>query len=280
MKRKDFIRISSLIPFIQIGDELDNFFNMKHTFQSTDKMPVFFIGHGNPLNTYKDNEVTRAWREMSAGLIEKPKSILVISAHYQSTNSTFLKVKPKFTYPDYPVDGAMNSVKMIEELGSSIYVDGATELDHGAWSVLRHIAPEKNIPVMELSLPMYQPYAYHHELAKRLAVLREKGVLIIGSGNVVHNLQKGALKSILCIKKPFHWATEFDEWVKDKINQRDFLSLVNYNSLGKIADLAVPTAEHYLPMLYCLDMSSENEEIHHTYEEVIGSTSMRCFRIG
>ncbi|HYH14589.1 MAG TPA: class III extradiol ring-cleavage dioxygenase, partial [Flavisolibacter sp.] len=152
------------------------------------------------------------------------------------------------------------------------------ELDHGAWMVLKHIAPKGDIPVLQLSIDMEQRLDYHYHLARQLATLRDMGVLIIGSGNVVHNLELSALR--FWTNKPYQWAVDFDNWVKAKIDKREFGSLFNFDEAGKSARLAVPTVDHYIPLLYVLSMMNKNEEITHTYEQVFKGLSLRCMRIG
>lgn len=250
--------------------------------------PVFFIGHGTPMNAVLDNPFTRSLKTMGEALKEKPNAILCISAHWLSegsyVNST---LRPETIYdfygfPEelyhirYPAPGsptyAQEVIKMIPEVAE----DQGRGLDHGTWTVLKHLFPRAEIPVFQLSIDYDQSMQYHYDLGQKLKPLRKKGVLILGSGNIVHNLrlvysrEDGA---------PYNWAIEFDEWVKEKINQRDFASLIHYEKLGQAAKLAVPTVDHYVPLIYSLALAERHEEITYTYEEVFTSLSMRCLRI-
>jgi 4,5-DOPA dioxygenase extradiol len=169
--------------------------------------------------------------------------------------------------------------RIIQDI-SSVTEDPEHDLDHGAWAILRHISPKSDIPVVELSIDMTKPLDYHWDLARQLYRLRKQGVLIIGSGNIVHNLELSMLKMATLSKKPYHWAVEFDQWVKERIDARDVASLFLFQRLGKIATLAVPTSDHYIPLLYSLALAEQNDPITYTYEEVIAGVSMRCLRIG
>jgi 4,5-DOPA dioxygenase extradiol len=255
---------------------------------NSETMPVLFIGHGNPMNAVWDNPFTRSLAALGSSIAPKPKAILVVSAHWL-TRGTFVNTtaKPEIIYdfggfPDelyrvvYPAPGAPQYAKHTGQLVTESQEDALWGLDHGAWTILKHLYPNADIPVFELSIDYQQPMQYHFDLAKKLADLRERGVLIIGSGNIVHNLRYWFADN----QKPYDWTVEFDEWVKEKINMRDFQSLVNYEKQGSAARLAVPTVDHYVPMLYSLALAKPGEEIRFTYEEIFTSASMRCFRIG
>jgi len=240
------------------------------------KNACFFIGHGNPQNAFRDNPFTRSLTQM--GQAVNPSAILVISAHWLSLGDTFISTRPKYENTEYKVVGAPSVADLVMEQNTGIVSDSYRQLDHGAWAILRHIKPKADIPVLELSIDMEKPLDYHWRLSQQLRSLRDRGVLIIGSGNIVHNLELSALKFFS--SKPYGWAIEFDEWVKGRIDDRDFSSLFYYFKLGTIADRAVPTMDHYLPMLYSLALADANEPITYTYEEVFSGISMRCFRIG
>jgi 4,5-DOPA dioxygenase extradiol len=280
MERKSFIKMAALLPFIPYSSQIERLLNLPGVFQPTEKMPVFFVGHGDPENAFRDNPFTQSLKKMGDDLTRKPSAILIISGHYLTAEASYLKVPEHFNCPYYNVSGATAFGKVIPQLSEKVSIDDSNDLDHGAWAILRHIAPEGNIPVMELSIPVGQRLDYHWNLAQHLKPLRDKGVLIIGSGNIVHNLELSLLKGVFSRNKPYSWAIEFDEWVKGRINERDFGSLFYYNNLGKIANRAVPTTDHYIPMLYSIALADKNEEIHYTYEEVFSAISMRCFRIG
>ena len=263
--------------------------------KSSPKMPVLFIGHGNPMNALYDNSFTKSLTRVGNEFIneKKPNAILVISAHWL-TEGSFVNISqdPEIIYdfsgfPDelfqvrYPVSGSPEYAHRVKKLIVSVEETDDWGIDHGSWTVLKHMFPKADIPVFQLSIDYYKPLKYHFDLAKQLNPLREKGVLIIGSGNIVHNLRL----SFQSVRERgeefvFDWVKEFDEWAKDKIDSRDFKSLINYESAGTTAKLAVPTVDHYVPMLYSLALAEKNENIIYTHEEVtFGAMSMRCFKI-
>ncbi len=264
--------------------------NITDGFEKTGRMPVFFIGHGSPMNAIEDNSYTRSWEAMGKGVHEKPNAILVVSAHWL-TNGTFVSTSPapetiydfggfpgELYKQSYPAPGSPEYAKQVMQLLPEAKEDHKWGLDHGAWSVLVHLFPDAKIPVFQLSIDYYKPMQFHFDLASRLKKLRDKGVLIIGSGNIVHNLQMFFARPN--DTSPYDWTTEFDSWVKEKIITKDFQSLVDYEKQGKAAQLSVPTVDHYVPLIYSLGLSDKNENIHFTNEETIGSISMRAFRVG
>ncbi|NIG54658.1 4,5-DOPA dioxygenase extradiol [Chitinophaga sp. Cy-1792] len=270
--------------------DLHDFRNISDRFTNTDEMPVMFIGHGNPMNGIADNAFTRALGTMSKSLPMKPRAILVISAHWLTSGTHVLvSLQPKTIhdfggFPEalyqvqYPAPGApelaIETGKLITS--TDVVEDNHWGLDHGAWTILRHMYPAADIPVYQLSIDYHQPPEYHFKLAAELKALRKKGVLIIGSGNIVHNLYQIVFS---LHAKPFDWAISFDETVKKKLQQGAFNELVNYQQLGREAALAIPTNDHYLPMLYTLGLINKGEDIRFTYEEIQNaSISMRCFQ--
>ena len=260
------------------------------------KMPVLFVGHGNPMNALYDNSFTQSLKRVGNEFIDekRPKAILVVSAHWL-TDGTFVNVSPDpeiiydFSgFPNelfqvrYPASGSPEYAHQVKKLIASVEETEEWGIDHGSWTVLKHMFPKADIPVFQLSIDYKKPLKYHFDLAKQLKPLREKGVLIIGSGNIVHNLRL----SFQGVREQgenfvYDWVTEFDEWAKEKINERDFKSLINYESAGTTAKLAVPTVDHYVPMLYSLALADKNENILYTHEELtFGAMSMRSFKIG
>ncbi|RAJ11161.1 4,5-DOPA dioxygenase extradiol [Chitinophaga skermanii] len=278
MERKHFLKLLTFLPIIAEAKGLERLLGKNFTFDNSQTMPVFFIGHGDPNNAFLDNPFTQSLRRMAASLPQKPSAILVISAHWQSLDNTFISTKSNYTSSYYPVQGASGLAGSFLEENPTLQADDQRELDHGAWAILKHLSPNADIPVMEMSIDLAKPLNEHWKLAQQLNTLRNKGVLIIGSGNIVHNLELSTLH--MFSQKPYGWALEFDEWVKKKIDDRDFLSLLLYQQQGKMARKSVPTLDHYLPMLYALALMRKNEPITHTYEEVFAGISMRCFRIG
>lgn len=251
---------------------------------STPQMPVLFVGHGNPMNAITDNSFAREWQRIGSEL--RPSAILCISAHWETRGSHVTSMaKPKTIhdfggFPDelfrvqYPAPG---SPELADDIVRSTYEaithDHEWGLDHGAWSVLARMFPMGNIPVLQLSLDVTKSPMQHIELARQLAYLRTKGVVIIGSGNIVHNLRMVQWKG-----GSLDWAQEFDAASKKLIEQRDLAALANYTELGSAAKLAIPTPEHYLPMLYSLAIVGKNEDLTFFNESIdLGSVSMRSF---
>ncbi|PZU85887.1 MAG: 4,5-DOPA dioxygenase extradiol [Chryseobacterium sp.] len=254
-------------------------------------MPMLFIGHGHPMNALFDNNFTRSLHELGKS-IEKPNAIMVVSAHWE-TRGTFVSVNdrpstiydfggfdPKLYEIKYEPKGAPDLAREVIRSAPDFHIreDHKMGLDHGAWTVLKHIFPDADIPVFQMSIDYTQSPSYHYALAQQLKKMRKKGVMIIGSGNIVHNLRLLDWKDIDA--KPHDWVLEFDEIVKNKLDQRDFEALINYNKFGKIAELSVPTNDHYLPMLYTLGLADKDENMKYIYEGYqYGSLSMRCFQI-
>jgi 4,5-DOPA dioxygenase extradiol len=255
-------------------------------------MPALFIGHGSPMNALQVNDFTRTLNKI-ASRIARPEAILSISAHWMTEGSWVTKMdRPKtihdfYGFPkslfdvQYPAPGSPELADEIIGLVSDQKIHADTEawgLDHGTWSVMRHMYPEANIPVVQLSLHMAQPGAYHFGLGQELAKLRNRGVLIVGSGNIVHNLRVIKWEPNAA---PYDWAIEFDEWSKEKIIQRDFMALQQDFLETEAGRMAVPTMEHYLPLLYILGLTSDDDQIKFEYEEIQNaSISMRTISIG
>jgi 4,5-DOPA dioxygenase extradiol len=257
------------------------------------KMPVVFIGHGSPMNAIEENEFVASFRRLGEELV-KPHMILCISAHWE-TRGTFVTAMqkprtihdfggfPKALYEvQYPTPGspelAMETKNLITK--TEIGLDQSWGLDHGAWSVIRHLYPNADVPVMQMSLDYSKPALYHYELAKELAVLRSKGVLIIGSGNMVHNLGLVAWDKMYEAPFAYDWAIEASEQMKEYILTHDHQKLIDYKARGKSFDLAIPTPEHYLPLLYVLALKEDNEGIILFNDQpVAGSLTMTSVKI-
>jgi 4,5-DOPA dioxygenase extradiol len=255
-------------------------------------MPVVFFGHGTPMNAIWQNDYTRAWAATGASL-PRPKAILVISAHWY-TRGTWVTAMPEpptlydfggFTDLEqltYPAPGDPALAERVQALLAPhpVGLDEAEwGFDHGTWSVLFHAFPEAAIPVIQLSIDGTKPAGFHYELGKLLAPLRDEGILIMGTGNVVHNLsgfvrgQPGA--------RAFEWAARFEEKVKESLLGGDDAALINYMTLTPDARLALPSPEHYLPLLYLIGLRRPGEEITFPVEGIDGrSVSMLTFQIG
>ena len=291
MKRGDFLKLITWSPLIFSGMKIKELEQISSKFSNSPKMPVMFIGHGHPMNAIFDNSFTRKLSTI-ASEIQKPNAIMVVSAHWE-TRGTYVSVNPfpKTIYDfggfddrlfqiKYEPKGSPELAKELIELANpyQIIPDAQMGLDHGTWTVLRHIYPKADIPVFQLSIDFTKGPEYHYELVAALKKIREKGVLIVGSGNIVHNL--GNLDWQNIDAKAFDWAIEFDELVKQKLNQSDFKSLVHYQQFGKLAQMAIPSNDHYLPMIYALGLADKGEQVKYLYEGIqYGSISMRCFMI-
>ncbi len=265
------------------------------TFENSPKMPAIFIGHGSPMNAIQVNAFTKKLKAIGEGFVgdRMPKAILVVSAHWL-TKGTFVcnSPKPKTIhdfggFPDelfamqYPSPGSPEFAKAVNTLNPAIYETNEWGLDHGAWTILKHIFPKADIPVFQVSIDYHQSMQHHFDLAKTLLSLREKGVLIMGSGNIVHNLAMSMKKFQAEDPKAFDWAIEFDAWVKQKLVGADFKSLLEYEKQGSAAKLSVPTVDHYVPMIYTVGLAKDKEPITQLYEQVeYGGISMRCFQVG
>ncbi len=262
------------------------------------KMPVLFIGHGSPLNIISKNSYTDSLTKLAKDL-PLPRAVMVISAHWL-TDGTYVGCMPKprtiydfYGFPDelyrirYPGPGSPEYAELVSKLVRSVRVkcDMGWGLDHASWAVLKHMYPKADIPVFEMSLHYSfnewhpRPLQYHYDLAAEMAELRKNGVLIIGSGNIVHNL--GLIDFHNTDARPYDWAMEFDNWVKSNLINRNHEDLLNFQKMGQSARLAVPTLDHYLPMIYAIALQEKNEPLTFTHEGFQnGSISMRCFRIG
>ncbi len=252
-------------------------------------MPVLFVGHGNPMNAIERNEFHRSWQELG-GRLPKPKAVLCISAHWETRGVCITATgKPEtihdfYGFPkalfdvQYPVPGDADLAHRISGLISSTNVglDQGRGLDHGAWSVLAPMYPAADIPVVQLSLDTSQPGRFHYALARELAPLREEGILILGSGNMVHNLRLFSFHD----PQPLPWAAECDATLRRRIQAREHDLLKDYVTLGPNARLAVPTPEHYFPLLYALALQEDAEPASIFNDRVISALSMTSVLIG
>jgi 4,5-DOPA dioxygenase extradiol len=251
------------------------------------KAPLLFIGHGNPMNAIQRNDYTMKWEELGQQL-PRPNAILTISAHWLTRGSyvtamerprtihDFSGFPPDLYKQQYPAPGSPEFAELTKKTvtATNIESDFGWGLDHGTWSFLLPMFPQANIPVYQLSLDYNKPMDYHYELAKQLSGLRDKGVMIIGSGNIVHNLRMANFFN----PEPYDWTIEFDEKMKQYIADGDHQSIIHYDRLGNIAKLAVPTHDHYLPLIYSLAVQGKDEVLTFFNEGTdAGSISMRSF---
>jgi len=255
------------------------------------RTPALFLGHGSPMNIILENTFTESLVQLGRR-IPPPKAILVVSSHWQ-TKGTFVTAAkdPQIIYDfygfpqelydvTYPCPGARGQIDELATVfqNAGIGYDNERGLDHAAWAVLKHMYPNANIPTMELSLDYGKSPQEHYNLAKKLAPLREQGVLIIGSGNIVHNLR---VIDWNIDAEPYKWAIDFDTIVRKYIVEQKHDHLIKYEKMGNDASLAVPTNEHYLPMLYTLGLQADDEQVEFCYEGFQNaSMSMRCFSVG
>lgn len=275
MNRKDFIKTLALIPF-GASTACRELGKMTENWSNTERMPVLFVGHGSPMNAIEENEFSRTWRELGARL-PKPTAILCISAHWE-TKGTFVTAmnKPPTIYDFGGFPDELSAVRytapgspwLVQEAKSSITTTTVGEdydwgLDHGCWSILNNFYPAADIPVIQLSLDYTKDAYYHYNLAKQLSALRNKGVLIMGSGNMVHNLGMIQLRPGGDFNSHFgfDWAVEMNELFKQKIEAHDHQALVKYESLHKAAKLAIPTTDHYFPLLYVLALQDKSDKL-------------------
>lgn len=262
-------------------------------YNNTEKMPVLFFGHGSPMNAIEENEFVAEWRNIGKTL-PKPKAILCISAHWETRGTFVTAMENPTTIHDfggfpkelfdkqYPAPGSPELAKETKNLikKTDIGLDEKWGLDHGCWSVLSRIYPNADVPIIQMSLDYYQTPQYHFELAKELASLRKKGILIIGSGNIVHNLRMVAWDKLNASEYGYDWAIEANEKMKKCITNGDYQQLINYKSQGRAFDLAIPTPEHFLPLLYALALKEDNENISLFNDKIIGgSLSMTSLKI-
>jgi 4,5-DOPA dioxygenase extradiol len=294
MQRKKFIKFLALAPLTLTAMKIQNLKSITDTFSITEKMPVLFLGHGSPMNAIEENEFVAGFRNVSK-FIPTPKAIICVSAHWETPGTfvTAMEMPPTIHdfggFPQalfdvqYTAPCSPSLAKETKEIikTTDVVLDEKWGLDHGAWSVIKHLYPKADIPVIQLSLDYRKNANYHYELAKEISALRNKGVLIIGSGNMVHNLGRVDWKRLNESDYAFDWAREADEKMKSFILNDDHNSLINFKSQGKAFDLAIPTPEHYLPLLYALALKDKKDEINlFNTKAVGGSLTMTSVKIG
>ncbi|MCJ7520373.1 MAG: 4,5-DOPA dioxygenase extradiol [Anaerolineaceae bacterium] len=264
---------------------------------SNKRMPVLFVGHGSPMNAIEDNEFSRGWHEVVKSFT-RPRAILCVSAHWETWGTLVTGMEKPKTIHDfggfppelyaarYPAPGSPWLANEVKKMVCSVEVslDADWGLDHGCWSALKKMYPDADIPVAQLSLDYTQQGIAHYNLAKELAPLRDQGVLILGSGNMVHNLRRVVIPDggFSNFNQPFalEWAKEADAIFKNLINLGRFEELADYHSLGEAVQLAVPTPEHYFPMLYALGLKTEKETITYFNDKPLaGSLTMTSLLI-
>ena len=283
MNRKNFITLlsggvamASIQPFYDWTKGLG---------EEEEKMPVLFIGHGSPMNAIEDNIFSKRWQQMGKE-IPTPKAVVVVSAHWLTKGTMVTAMPNPKTIHDfggfpqalfdvqYPAPGSPELATEIQKLitNPAVELDHDWGLDHGTWSVVKHMYPDADIPVLQLSIDYYKPAAYHYELAKQLLALRKKGVLIIGSGNMVHNLRMVAWDKLNEPEYGFDWALEMNDIFKNKISNGFHKELIQYEKLHKAATLAIPTPDHYYPLLYILALQTDNDKVEFFNDKAVGGS--------
>jgi 4,5-DOPA dioxygenase extradiol len=263
----------------------------------SNRLPAFFFGHGNPMNAINPNRWTEGWSAIGKSM-PRPKAIVCVSAHWYLPGTLMTAMqRPRTIYDfggfprplyevQYPAPGAPELLPTLQALlaeGQTAPIDLQPDqqwgLDHGTWSVLVHVFPDADIPVVQLSIDETQPASFHYEVGRRLAPLREQGVLVMGSGNLVHNLHTYAWGKH--DPEPFDWAVRFEAMAREQIVTRQHQPLIDYEALGRDAQLSAPTPDHYLPLLYILGLQQEDDAVSFPVEGVDGgSISMLTVQIG
>lgn len=293
MKRKEFIKAMAIPISAAATMGLGSLRSLKDNLPTTEKMPVLFIGHGSPMNGILDNSFSQGWADM-ARKIPVPKAVLVVSAHWETKGTRITAMDSPQTIHDfggfpralyevqYPAPGDPTLAREAAMMAQSAEIDLDHDwgLDHGAWTVVRHTYPDASIPVLQLSIDYTKGGQYHYELATELQALRHQGVLVIGSGNMVHNLRMVAWDK-LDDNYGFDWALQMNDTFKQLIADGSHQRLVQYEKLGPEARLAIPTPEHYLPLVYTLGVSTSKDSVQFFNDHPVGgSLTMTSVKFG
>ena len=294
MDRKQFLQTLAALPLAGAAVQLRDLSKLTGNLAATQTMPALFLGHGSPMNAIEENEFVANFRKI-AKEIPKPVAILCVSAHWETRGTFVTAMKNPPTIHDfggfpkalfdvqYNAPGSPDLARQTKEFITSVSIglDNKWGLDHGAWSVIKHLYPNADVPIIQFSIDYTKPPQYHYDLGKQLAALRKKGILIIGSGNIVHNLGLMDWKNIHTDNFGFDWAVEANEKMKGFIKSGDHKQLINFKSQGKAFDKAIPSPEHYLPLLYTLALKGENEKVSIFNDKAVaGSLTMTSVKIG
>lgn len=292
MNRKDFVKAMIATTGTLSLASLKTLSETLHSDEK--KMPALFVGHGSPMNGIQENDFSKEWKTLAANA-PVPTAVLVISAHWltHGTHVTAMDAPPTIHdfggFPQelfdvtYPAPGSpVMAAEIARQISTtSVGLDHEWGLDHGTWTVVRHMYPDANIPVLQLSIDYNRPPRYHYELARELAALRRKGVLIIGSGNMVHNLGMIARGRLDDQAYGYDWALELNEVFKKKISAGDHDPLIDYKTLGSSALLAIPTPDHYYPLLYVLGLQEKSDDVAFFNDRAVaGSLTMTSVKLG
>lgn len=294
MDRKQFLKALGIIGIASVTNKQREIYGMMKTYENAAMMPALFVGHGSPMNAIEENEFVDAWRRLGNEL-PRPKAILAISAHWETRGTQVTMMQHPGTIHDfggfpktlfevqYPAPGSPELAKETIQTvkNTPVIPDETWGLDHGTWSVLRRIYPNADIPVVQLSLDYQKTPQQHYELAQELTALRKKGILIIGSGNIVHNLRQVAWNKNPDENYGYDWAIEANEKIKKLILERNHKSIIRYQNLGTAVQLAAPTPDHFLPLIYALALQDDEEQISFFNDKaVMGSLTMTSVRVG
>ncbi|POS01137.1 4,5-DOPA dioxygenase extradiol [Flavobacterium croceum DSM 17960] len=292
MHRKRFIQLT-LGGIIMSG--LEPLFSLSKSLKEEDyTLPAYFIGHGSPMNGIENNVFSQSWAQIGKEY-PTPNAVLVVSAHWLTRGTYITAMEHPKTIHDfggfpqklfdvqYPAPGnpslALDTTKLVTS--TKVELDHEWGLDHGVWTVVRHMYPDANIPVLQLSIDYGKPAQFHYDLGKELLALRKKGVLVIGSGNMVHNLGAVAWDKLNEPEYGYDWAIEMNTVFKDKISKGDVKSLIEYTKLHKASSLAIPTPDHYFPLLYTLGLQAQKDTITFFNDKAVGgSLTMTSVKIG
>ncbi|MDX2190967.1 MAG: 4,5-DOPA dioxygenase extradiol [Bacteroidota bacterium] len=273
--------------------KLNELNNISQVFSNTEKMPVLFLGHGNPMNAIEENQFVTGFRSI-AKTLPKPNAILCISAHWYTKGTKVTAMEMPRTIHDfggfpkelfevqYPAKGSPELAQETKTIlqPTVVELDEKWGLDHGAWSVIKHLYPNADIPVIQMSIDYTKPAQYHYELAQKLNSLRHRGILIIGSGNIVHNLGLVDWKNFEIDNYGHDWAIEARETMNKYLLNGDYQPLINYDKQSKAVNMAIPTPDHYLPLIYTLGLQQKGENLTLFNDKLVaGSLSMTSVKI-
>ncbi len=293
MNRKSFLKIIGLTPFLYSMKNINELYTTSQAFSNTEKMPVLFLGHGSPMNAIEENQFVTGFRNV-AKTLPKPNAILCVSAHWFTKGTKVTAMEMPQTIHDfggfpqelfnvqYPAKGSPELAQITHELllPTPVELDHEWGLDHGAWTVIKHLYPNADIPVIQLSIDYTKPAQYHFELAQKLQALRNKGILIIGSGNIVHNLRLVDFANFDRDNYGYDWAIEARETVNNYLMDGNYKPLIEYDKQSKALQMAVPSPDHYLPLIYTLGLQQKGESISLFNDKLVaGSLSMTSLKI-
>ena len=293
MNRKSFLKILGITPFLYSMKNINELYTTSQAFSNTEKMPVLFLGHGSPMNAIEENQFVTGFRNV-AKTLPKPNAILCVSAHWFTNGTKVTAMEMPETIHDfggfpqelfnvqYPAKGSPELAQITHELllPTPVELDHEWGLDHGAWSVIKHLYPNADIPIIQLSIDYTKSAQYHFELAQKLQALRNKGILIIGSGNIVHNLRLVDFANFDRDNYGYDWAIEARETVNNYLIDGNYQPLIEYEKQSTAVQMAIPSPDHYLPLIYTLGLQQKGESISLFNDKLVaGSLSMTSLKI-